>query len=166
MIVGSKNNEEWKCFKARRKREGINYDANFGAGFGGGGITATMEVNQVQNGEETKIARYDLRKDGFLYNYFTNMSVAEIMSFAPSIVAGGQRGNLLLNGGNSNPILIQWGRVTITPTTANAITKQQINFDFPYQGIPIVKTEPSTAAPSSVDANAGDITTSGFNLKF
>lgn len=164
MIVGDKENEDWRCFKARRKREGLNYDANFGAGFGGGGITAVMEVNEVTNGVENKIARYDLRKDTFLYNWFTNMSVAEIIAYAPSIVAGGQQGRLLLNGGNSNPILIQWGRVTITPTTANTVTKQAINFDFPYQGIPIVKTEPSTSAPSSVDENAGDITASGFNL--
>jgi hypothetical protein len=164
MIVGDKDNEDWRCFKARRKREGINYDANFGAGFGGGGITATMEVNQITNGEETKVARYDLRKDTFLYNYFTNMSVAEIMSYAPSIVAGGQRGNLLLNGGNSNPILIQWGRVSITPATANAVTKSAIKFDWSYQGIPAVFTEMSTSAPATIDISAGDITATGFNI--
>ena len=164
MIVGDKNNEEWRCFKARRKREGINYDANFGAGFGGGGISAVMEVNQVQNGVETKLARYDLMKDGFLYNWLTNMSVAEIMSYAPSIVAGGQRGNLLLNGGNSNPILIQWGRVSITPTAANTVTKSAINFDREYQGIPAVFTEMSSGAPATIDIAAGDITASGFNI--
>lgn len=164
MIVGSINNEDWKCFKARRKREGINYDANFGAGFGGGGITAVMEVNQVINGVETKIARYDLQKDSFLYNWFTNMSVAEIMSYAPSIVAGGQRGNLLLNGGNSNPILIQWGRVSITPTGANVVTKSAINFDRVYQGIPAVFTELSTSAPATMDISPGDITATGFNI--
>lgn len=164
MIVGSINNEDWKCFKARRKREDINYDANFGAGFGGGGISAVMEVNQIVNGVETKLARYDLRKDKFLYNWFTNMSVAEIMSYAPSIVAGGQRGYFLLNGGNSQPILVQWGRVTVTPTGANVTTKSPINFDNVYQGIPIVKTEPSTGAPATVDVNAGDITAEGFNI--
>lgn len=164
MIVGDKDNEEWRCFKARRKRDGINFDANFGAGFTGGGISAVMEVNQIENGVETKLARYDLRKDGYLYNYFSNMSVAEIMSYAPSIVAGGQRGYFLINGGNSQPILVQWGRVTITPTTANATTKQLINFDYQFQGIPIVKTEASTSAPSSVDVNAGDITANNFNI--
>ena len=164
MIVGDKDNEAWRCFKARRKRDGINYDANFGAGFGGGGITATMEVNQIQNGVETKIARYDLQKDSFLYNYFTNMSVAEIMSYAPSIVAGGQRGNLLLNGGNSNPILIQWGRVSVTPTAANTVTKSAISFDRVYQGIPAVFTEMSSSAPATIDIAAGDITSTGFNI--
>ena len=164
MIVGDKNNEDWKCFKARRKREGINYDANFGAGFGGGGITAVIEVNEITDGVENKIARYDLRKDTFLYNWFTNMSVAEIMSYAPSIVAGGQQGNLLLNGGNSNPILIQWGRVSITPTAANTVTKSAINFDKSFQGIPAVFTELSTGAPATMDISAGDITASGFNI--
>ncbi len=164
MIVGDKDNEEWRCFKARRKREGINYDANFGAGFGGGGISAVMEVNQVADGVETKLARYDLMKDGYLYNYFTNMSVAEIQAYAPSIVAGGQQGNLLLNGGNSNPILIQWGRVSITPTAANTITKFPINFIWGYQGIPAVFTEMSSSAPATIDISAGDITATGFNI--
>jgi hypothetical protein len=164
LIAGDKDNEDWRCFKARRKRDGINYDANFGAGFTGGGISAVMEVNQIQNGEETKLARYDLRKDGYLYNYFSNMSVAEIMSYAPSIVAGGQRGNLLLNGGNSNPILFQWGRVSITPTAANTVTKSAINFDRAYQGVPAVFTELSTSAPSTMSISAGDITASGFNI--
>ena len=164
MIVGDKNNEEWRCFKARRKREGINYDANFGAGFGGGGISAVMEVNQVVDGVETKLARYDLMKDSFLYNYFTNMSVAEIMSFAPSTVAGGLQGNLLLNGGNSQPILIQWGRVSLTPTAANTVFKQAVNFSKQYTGLPAVFTEKSTGGPATVFANAGDITTTGFNM--
>lgn len=164
MIVGSKDNEEWRCFKARRKRDGINYDANFGAGFGGGGITAVMEVNEVVNGVENKVARYDLQKDSFLYNWFTNMSVAEIMSYAPSIVAGGQQGDLLLNGGNSQPILIQWGRVSVTPSTANAVFKQAVNFLKPFKGLPTVFTEKSTGGPATVFANAGDITTTGFNM--
>lgn len=164
MIVGDKENEDWRCFKARRKREGVNYDANFGAGFGGGGISAVMEVNQLVDGVETKLARYDLMKDHFLYNWFTNMSVAEIMSYAPSIVAGGQRGNLLLNGGNSNPILIQWGRVSITPTAANTVTKSAINFDKVFQGIPAVFTELSSGAPATMDISAGDITSTGFNI--
>lgn len=164
MIVGSKDNEEWRCFKARRKRDGINYDANFGAGFGGGGISAVMELNQIVNGVETKVARYDLMKDSYLYNYFTNMSVAEINSFAPSIVAGGTQGRLLVHGGNVDPILIQWGRVSVTPATANATTKQQVNFLYRFQGLPVVKTEASTSAPASVDVNAGDITATGFNI--
>ena len=164
MIVGDIDNEDWKCFKARRKRDGLNYDANFGAGFGGGGITAVMELNQITNGVETKVARYDLQKDSFLYNWFTNMSVAEILSYAPSIVAGGQRGNLLLNGGNSNPILIQWGRVSITPTAANTVTKSAINFDKVFQGIPAVFTELSSGAPATMDISAGDITPTGFNI--
>jgi hypothetical protein len=165
MIVGSKDNEEWRCFKARRKREGINYEANFGAGFGGGGISAVMEVNQVENGVETKLARYDLMKDGFLYNWMTNMSVAEMDSYAPSTVAGASlNGRLMLNGGNSDPILVQWGRVNIVPTAANTVTKVPINLVYPYQGIPLIKTQAVTSAPSTIDVDPGDITTTGFNI--
>jgi hypothetical protein len=164
MIVGDKENEAWRCFKARRKREGINYDANFGAGFGGGGISAVMELNQITNGEETKLARYDLMKDGFLYNYFSNMSVAEIMSFAPSTVVGGLQGKLLLNGGNSEPILIQWGRVSITPTGANVVTSLGVGFTNQFKGIPAVKTEAATSNPVTVDVNSGDVSSTGFNI--
>jgi hypothetical protein len=165
MVVGSKNNEEWRCFKARRKREGINYDANFGAGFGGGGISAVMEVNQVVDGVETKLARYDLMKDGYLYNWMTNMSVAEMDSYAPSTVAGASlNGRLMLNGGNSDPILVQWGRVNIVPTAANTVTKVPINLIYPYQGIPLIKTQAVTSAPSTIDVDPGDITTTGFNI--
>ena len=165
MIVGDKNNEEWRCFKARRKREGINYDANFGAGFGGGGISAVMEVNQIVNGVETKLARYDLMKDGFLYNWKTNMSVAEMDSYAPSTVAGASlNGRLMLNGGNSDPILVQWGRVNIVPTAANTVTKVPINLIYPYQGIPLIKTQAVTSAPATIDVDPGDITTTGFNI--
>jgi hypothetical protein len=165
MVVGSKNNEEWKCFKARRKRDGINYDANFGAGFGGGGISAVMEVNQIIDGVETKLARYDLMKDGYLYNWNTNMSVAEIDSYAPSTVAGASlNGRLMLNGGNSDPILVQWGRVNIVPTAANTVTKVPINLIYPYQGIPLIKTQAVTSAPSTIDVDPGDITTTGFNI--
>jgi hypothetical protein len=164
VIVGDKDNEDWRCFKARRKRDGINYDVNFGAGFGGGGISAVMEVNQVENGVETKVARFDLMKDGYLYNWFSNMSVAEINSFAPSIVAGGTQGRLLLNGGNVDPILIQWGRVSITPTTANATIKSPIKFVWGYQGVPAVFTEMSTSAPATIDISAGDVTATGFNI--
>ena len=164
MIVGDINNENWRCFKARRKYNNLNYDANFGAGQIDGSTTAVMEVNKVENNTETKIARYDLRKDGFLYNYFTNMSVAEIMSYAPSIVAGGQQGRLLLNGGNSQPILIQWGRVSVTPTTANTVFKQAVNFAQQFKGMPTVFTEKATGVPAIVFANAGDITTTGFNM--
>jgi hypothetical protein len=164
MIVGDKDNTEFRCFKTRRKRDDTNYDVNFGAGFGGGGISAMFEVNEVVDGVENKLARFDLMKDHFLYNWFTNMSVAEIMSYAPSIVAGGQQGDLLLNGGNSDPILIQWGRVSVTPTTANTVFNQAVKFLKPYKGLPAVFTEKSTGGPATVFANAGDITATGFNM--
>lgn len=164
MIVGDKDNEAWRCFKARRKRDGVNYDANFGAGYTGGGISAVMEVNEIVNGVENKLARYDLRKDSFLYNYLTNMSVAEIMSYAPSTVAGGLQGNLLLNGGNSEPILIQWGRVSVTPTTANVVEAAPVNFSMQFKGLPAVFTEKASSGPATVFANAGSITSTGFTM--
>ena len=92
------------------------------------------------------------------------MSVAEMQSYAPSIVAGGQQGNLLLNAGNSDPILIQWGRVSITPTAANTVTKLPIKFIWGYQGIPAIFTEMSSGAPATIDIAAGDITATGFNI--
>jgi hypothetical protein len=87
------------------------------------------------------------------------------MSSAPSTVAGGAQGYMLLNGGDSvAPILVQWGRVTVTPSQANTLFSQKINFNYQFNGIPFVSTEKASSAPDTVFANAGDITANGFSI--
>lgn len=161
LYLGTPGNTEFKAVKARRVLYDKNYEANFGAGNAGGGGSCAIEL--YENG--VQVARYDLHKSGFLHNTITNMSVADIMSSAPSTVAGGGQGYMLLNGGDSvAPILLQWGRVTVTPDTANVVKSFPINFIWRYQGIPLVCSDKATSAPASVFANAGDITSTGFTI--
>lgn len=161
LYLGTENNTEFRAVKANRTLYGKHYEANFGAGNAGGGGSCAIELYE----EGVQVARYDLHKGGFLHNTKTHMSVSEIMSSAPSTVAGGAQGYMLLNGGDSvAPILVQWGRVTVTPSQANTLFSQKVNFNFEFTGIPFVSTEKATSAPDSVFANAGDITASGFTI--
>lgn len=161
LYIGTETNTEFRATKLRRFLNGRLYEANFGVGNSGGGGSCAIEL--YEDGKQ--IARYDLQKNGFLHNTRTFMSVAEIMSSAPSTVAGGGQGYMLLNGGDSvAPVLVQWGRVTVTPTTANEIFTQKVNFLYGFTGLPFVSTETTTSAPDTVFANAGNVTSDGFTI--
>ena len=161
LYIGTETNTEFRATKLRRFLNNKLYEANFGVGNAGGGGACAIELYE----DGVQVARYDLHKSGFLHNTRTFMSVAEIMSSAPSAVAGGGQGYMLLNGGDSvSPILVQWGRVTVTPTAANTLFTQKVNFMYQFNGLPFVSTEKSSAAPDTVFANAGDITSDGFNI--
>ena len=161
LYLGAKTNTEFRAVKARRVLNNKLYEANFGVGNAGGGGACAIELYE----EGVQVARYDLHKSGFLHNTITHMPVAEMMSSAPSTVAGGAQGYLLLNGGDSAmPVLIQWGRVTVTPTQANTLFSQNVYFNYQFSGIPFVATEKASSAPDSVFANAGDVTDSGFTI--
>ena len=92
------------------------------------------------------------------------MSVAEIMSYAPSSTANGPQGNLLLNGGSSQPVLIQWGRVNITPTAANTSTTQEVFFPYSYSGLPVVKLEKISSDPAIIDDSAYNVNNDRFSI--
>lgn len=161
LYIGTPINTEFKATKLRRVLNGKLYEANFGVGNAGGGGACAIELYE----DGVQVARYDLHKNGFLHNTKTYMSVADIMSSAPSTIAGGGQGYLLLNGGTSvAPILLQWGRVTITPDSANVVKKQEVNFMYQYSGLPFVGSDKASSAPSTVFANVGDITANGFSL--
>jgi hypothetical protein len=161
LYLGTDINTEFRAVKLNRVLHDKLYEANFGVGNAGGGGACAIELYE----DGVQVARYDLHKSGFLHNTITHMSIAEIMSSAPSTVAGGGQGYMLLNGGDSvAPILVQWGRVTVTPTTANAVFKQTINFMYQFSGLPFVSTEKASSAPDTVFANAGDITANGFSI--
>lgn len=161
IYLGTPTNTEFRAIKARRVLNGKLYEANFGAGNAGGGGACAIELYE----DAVQVARYDLHKDGFLYNTLTYMSVAEIMATAPSTVAGGAQGHLLINGGeNATPILLQWGRVSITPTAANTLTSQKVNFSQQFVGLPFVCSDKATSAPDTVFANVGDVTANGFTI--
>lgn len=161
LYLGSKTNTEFRAVKARRVLNEKLYEANFGVGNAGGGGACAIELYE----DGVQVARYDLHKDAFLYNTKTHMSVSEMMSNAPSTVAGGPQGYLLLNGGDSAvPVLIQWGRVTVTPSQANTLFSQKVYFNYQFSGIPFVSTEKSSSAPDSVFNCAGDVADSSFSI--
>ena len=166
LIIGDTTNTIWRGIKARRKitNAGVtkSYTSLFGIGNVGNTATASIEIKDSAN---TQLGRFDLKADGFLYNYLTNMSVSEIMSLAPSSTVDGQQGYFLLNGGdNVQPILVQWGRVNITPTAANTPTLKELYYTFPFVGYPIVKTEKISGDPSIVDACAYNVNNDRFSI--
>jgi len=74
------------------------------------------------------------------------------------------QGYFLLNGGDSNPVLVQWGRIHITPTAANTNTKVQIYFPFQYQGIPIVLCDRISSYPAVIQLSPEAITSDGVRI--
>lgn len=160
IIIGEKTNTVFKDVKLRRNVNNIMYNSNFGIGSLNNEAITTVELSKAG----ILVGKMDLRADGHLYNYFSNMSVAEIMSFAPSSTVDGQQGYFLLNGGNSQPILVQWGRVNITPTAANTPTIKEIYYNYPFVGYPIVKTEKISGDPSVVDACAYNVNNNRFSI--
>ena len=160
LYIGTENNTEFRATKLRRILKEKHYEANFGVGNAGGGGSCAIELYE----EGVQVARYDLHKDGFMRNTLTYMSVAEMMANAPSTVGGGAQGYFILNGGDSSPILVQWGRVTVTPESANTVTAIYVNFSYQYSGLPFVCSDKASNSPASVFANVGNITTSGFTI--
>jgi len=161
LYLGTPNNTEFKAVKARRLLNGKLYEANFGVGNAGGGGACAIELYE----DGVQVARYDLHKDGFLHNTRTYMPVAEMMSTAPSTVAGGAQGYMLLNGGDSaTPILLQWGRLTVTPDSANVLKTVNVNFNYQFLGLPFVCSDIATSAPDTVFVTVGDITSTSFSL--
>lgn len=171
--VGSNDNTEWKSVRVRRKIEGVNYSSNLGAGalpstkLGETGYRGTLALQLVENdgtSSESVAARFDIKNDGYMYNTLTNLSVAEIMSMVPTMANNGNQGYFLLNGGDSNPVLVQWGRIHITPTAANTNTKVQIYFPFQYQGIPIVLCDRISSYPAVIQLSPEAITSDGVRI--
>ena len=160
LVIGSKTNTAWKGVRLQRVVNGKNYGVNYGIGELDNKGIGTWEMFENNN----MVARYDLKNDGYMYNLFSNMSVAEIMASIPSIATTGNQGYFLLNGGNSNPVLVQWGRIHITPTAANTNTKVQIYFPFQYQGIPIVLCDRISSYPAVIQLSPEAITSDGVRI--
>lgn len=55
----------------------------------------------------------------------------------------------------ANGLLIQWGRVSITPSAANTVTSVVVNFPITYDEIPKVNADPSTSVPHVINSGVG-----------
>ena len=60
---------------------------------------------------------------------------------------------------DSNGYLVQWGRVTITPSAANTVTSATITFKKPFDNQPKVSADPNVAYPNLVTCSVGGGTT-------
>ena len=121
----------------QRKINDTSYFTNFAIS-GTGGASTVWEFYKREDSGSSLQSRIDLRNDGHLYNYLTSMSFAEIMSMIPTMENSGSRGYLLLNGGSSNPCLVQWGRINKVPDGANVVTSVDIGFLYEFSGQPLI----------------------------
>lgn len=160
IYAGDINNTAWKCFGARRKIGDVLYRSNLGTGLVGNDGAAVLELYKG----DTIVARAELRSDGHLYNLFSSMSFAEIMAAAPSNEWDNAQGYLLLNGGSSNPILIMWGLVYITPSAANTPTSKKVNFNFSFKGKPYIGVDFLSSVPAQASVAPNNVSESGFDV--
>lgn len=157
-IVGNDKDNAFKSFQSKRMVGTLPCRADFGISDEGGMAGAVIQLFKNNVG----LARIDLKEDEHLYNFFTDMSFAEIMSFAPSMVNDGSQGYLLLNGGSSSPILVQWGKISIVPAQAGIASSQLVNFLYSYTGIPAVFTAALSFQGGEVEVAAHNITQNNF----
>lgn len=159
--IGDKSNEAYKSLRLRRKVGGSAFDGHLALD-----VTDKWGVLALQLFQDgINKGRIELRPDGNLYNYISSMSIAEIMSSSPPVESVAGQGFMLLNGGDSvSPILIQWGRVDITPTAANTPTSFTVYFNHQYAGRPFVCCGKSSSVPAQVFEGVNEIATDKFTI--
>lgn len=65
----------------------------------------------------------------------------------------------------ANGLLIQWGRVSITPSAANTVTSVIVNFPIAYDEVPKVNADPNVSYPNIVTSSVGGGTTTESSKK-
>lgn len=58
-----------------------------------------------------------------------------------------------------NGLLIQWGKVVVTPTAANTVTSLNVNYPISYDKVPDMKVIPQVQYPDLVTTSVGMGTT-------
>lgn len=163
VIIGEDNNDIWKCVKVRRKVDGQKLLAHLGVGATAGGSTA-LEILRRTDSKDELVGRIELRQDGRLYNAKTSRAFAEIASMSQSMASSGNAGYMYLDGGGSNPILVQWGRINIVPSAANVVTSQRVNFLWRFAYQPAVFVSEIHTLSVELDAAKGEVGLEGFTL--
>lgn len=158
--IGDTNNTDWKGIKARRKINGTPYSVSIGVG--NPDNTGTCSIELYKN--NVRAARYDLKEDGHIYDYASGLSLAAMAASAPTMESPGNQGYLLLDGGSATPILIQWGRLNITPSAANAVTSVSVNFNLQFASVPQVHVSRIHALNFTMEGSNGTPTRSGVTI--
>lgn len=154
-IVGNETSNSFNPLTVKRKVNTAPCSADVGVSDEGN--IAGMVMQLFKNG--IGVARVDLKEDHYLYNHFTNMGIAEITSTAYN---DSSRGYMLLNGGDSSPVLVQWGKISMTPAQANVASAQEVGFLYGFTGIPAVFMTALSLQGGSVEVSPEYVTSSGF----
>lgn len=162
-IIGDDNSTDWRNLRVQRKIGEDKYFTNIAMSSVSGASTV-CELYKRHDSGSTLLGRVDLRSNGHLYNYLTSMSFAEIMAMIPTMASSGNRGYLLLNGGDSNPCLLQWGRINKVPDGANVVTSVDIGFIYEFSGQPIVFVGSVHNLSATLEIASGSPTTEGCTL--
>jgi hypothetical protein len=139
-------------------------------------IEANAEVNMLEKvyvaGIEQTITNkaVNLYVDSYMSDYSTNPIQNKVVKAYIDSKAGGSTG-----GGSSihdswisdnqgyiwydDGTLIQWGRISITPTAINTDTTARLTYTYSYDSIPDRKTEVSSATPTVAKVTSGGGTT-------
>lgn len=157
-IVGDGNTTTFSPVRVERKINNVPCYTEYGMGDEDGYASAVIQLFKNNIG----IARYDLREDEYLYNYFTSMSVAEIDSLSPTMANDGSTGYMVLNGGSVSPILLQWGKISMVPASANVASGQAVNFLYSFSGLPAVFTTALSLQGGTVEVSPEHVTANGF----
>ena len=164
--VGSLYEDFFKPFRSMRAADGVGYYSEQGLSHINGVASMVLQLYQRDPSASTdkRLARYDIKSDGYMYNHDRSIGVAEMASMTPEMVTSGNRGYMLLNAGSSTPILLQWGRVNKVPSGANVVTEQPITFLFPYDEVPAMYTVGVHNITTTLEAFNGTPTKTGATL--
>ncbi len=139
-------------------------------------IKANAEANILEKiyvaGVEQTITNkaVNLYVDSYMSDYSTNPIQNKVVKAYIDSKAGGSSGGgssihdsyISDNEGYiwySDGLLIQWGRVSITPTAINTDTTARLTYTYSYDSIPDRKTEVSSATPTVAKVTSGGGTT-------
>lgn len=159
--AGSLYEDYFKPFRSYRGADGSGYYSEAGTNISADVKSMVLQLYEVVAGKETRLARYDIRHDGYMYNHDRNLGVAEMMSI---VANSGNRGHLLINAGSSSPILIQWGKINKVPSGAGIVTSQAIKFLYPFANIPAVYTAGVHNLTTTIDISNAMATKTGCTL--
>lgn len=118
---------------------------------------------KTETANRTQIAYPYNKDDGFYYRYYINgtgwskWKAGDIVSF------NHQDGSGHIHFANG--LLLQWGRVSITPTAANTVTSATINFPLAFDEVPNVNAIPNVSVPNVITTGIGGGTTTDASKK-
>ena len=131
--------------------------------YGGNGSSSTG-IGMWDTGNERQIYSYYPLTGEFRFGSAINITKAgkQLINDVTNIMTENNTGRLKL----SNGLLLQWGKVSVTPTTANETIMKSITFVEEYDLLPSIFITPQTSAPNILTHSIGQggTSTNGFSI--